>query len=102
MVSKSLLNARVGEQLKLNPRQLLIHLSPAQAMKPYQHSPYVGITRLVFTTTLMFLAGILAWWSWTHTGLGGLRYALVGAIVVAAAAPFILVWFRKNTDANGR
>jgi FtsH-binding integral membrane protein len=71
-------------------------------MKMYQHSPYVGILRLLFTTTLMFLAGILAWWSWAQTGLGGLRYALVGAIIVVAIAPFILVWFRKNTDANGR
>ena len=71
-------------------------------MKPYQHSPYVSTTRLVFTTTLMFLAGILAWWSWAQTGLGGRLYALIGASIVIAAAPFILAWFRKNTDINGR
>ena len=71
-------------------------------MKPYQHSPFVSITRLVLTTALMFFAGIVAWWSWAQTGLGGKVYALIGAVVVMAAAPFILAWFRKNTDATGR
>lgn len=71
-------------------------------MKSLLKSPYVSTMRLMMTTTLMFLAGIVAWWSWAQTGLGGLRYALVGTIIVVAIAPFILVWFRKNTDANGR
>lgn len=71
-------------------------------MIPYPHSPYVSVTRLVLTTTLMFFAGIIAWWSWAHIGLGGLRYALVGAIIVVVAAPFTLVWFRKNTPSGAR
>ena len=66
-------------------------------MKPYQHTPYVSAARLLFTTTLMFVAGGLAWWSWTQIGYGGLRYALVGAIIVVVAAPLIFAWFRKNT-----
>ena len=69
------------------------------AMKPYQHSPYVSTARLLFTTTLMLLAGVLAWWGWTHVALGGLQFALLGAVIVVVAAPFILVWFRKNTAA---
>ena len=67
------------------------------AMKPYPHSPYVGTARLLFTTTFMLLAGVIAWWGWTHVALGGLGFALIGAIIVVVAAPFILVWFRKNT-----
>ncbi|MDQ2771185.1 MAG: hypothetical protein M3Y54_11875 [Bacteroidota bacterium] len=68
-------------------------------MKPYAHSPYVGTVRLLFTTTLMLLGGMLAWWSWTNVGQSGLRIALIGAAIVVVAAPFILVWFRKNTAA---
>ena len=61
-------------------------------MSAIQKSPYVSTARLLFTTTLMFLAGMVAWWSWTQTGQGGLKYALVGAIIVLAAISFFGRW----------
>ena len=61
-------------------------------MSAIQKSSYVSTTRLLFTTTLMFLAGIVAWWSWTQTGQGGLKYALIGAIIVLVAVTFFGRW----------
>ncbi len=61
-------------------------------MKTIETTPFISIGRLLLTTTLMFLAGIVAWWSWTQTGQGGLRYALIGAIIVLAAVSFFGRW----------
>ena len=61
-------------------------------MIPIQKSPYVSTARLLFTTTLMFLAGMVAWWSWTQTGQGGLKYALIGAVIVLLAFSFFGRW----------
>lgn len=58
-------------------------------MKTLFKSPYVSPMRLMVVTTLMFLAGIVAWWSWTQTGQGGFLYAAVGLIIVVAAAAFL-------------
>ena len=71
-------------------------------MKTYPHSPYVGTIRLLSTTTLMLLGGMLAWWSWTNVGEDGPRVALIGAAIVLVAAPFIILWFRKNTATKVR
>jgi len=52
-------------------------------------------------TALLFalIAGIMAWWSWTHTGERGFLYVIIGLLIVAAA---VLVFgaFKKypNTD----
>lgn len=61
-------------------------------MKIIERTPFISTGRLLLTTTLMFLAGIVAWWSWTQTGQGGLRYALIGAIIVLAAVSFFGRW----------
>ena len=61
-------------------------------MKTIERTPFISTTRLLFTTTLMFLAGMVAWWSWTQTGQGGLKYAMVGAIIVLAAVSFFGRW----------
>ncbi|GAB2870417.1 hypothetical protein GCM10027044_35640 [Hymenobacter ruber] len=54
--------------------------------------------RLLLVTTLMFLAGIVAWWSWTQTGQGGFRYATVGLVIVVAAAAFFGRWKMYGTN----
>ncbi|WP_210515489.1 LPXTG cell wall anchor domain-containing protein [Hymenobacter terricola] len=61
-------------------------------MKTMLKPPYVSTTRLLLTTCLMFVAGILSWWSWAHTGQGGFKYALVGLVIVAAALAFFGRW----------
>ena len=61
-------------------------------MRTIETTPFISTGRLLLTTTLMFLAGIVAWWSWTQTGQGGLRYALIGAIIVLAAVSFFGRW----------
>ena len=61
-------------------------------METFERKPFISTARLLMTTTLMFLAGIVAWWSWTQTGQGGLKYALIGAIIVLAASVFFGRW----------
>ena len=61
-------------------------------MSAISNLSYVTTARLLFTTTLMFLAGIVAWWSWIQTGQAGLKYALIGAVVVLLASFFLGRW----------
>ena len=67
-------------------------------MKHQLKSPYVSTAQLLLTTILMFLAGIVAWWSWAQTGQGGFRYATVGLVIVAAAAAFFGRWKMYGTN----
>ncbi len=67
-------------------------------MKSLLKSPYVSTMRLLLVTTLMFLAGIVAWWSWTETSLGGYRYAMVGLVIVLAAAAYFGRWRMYGTN----
>ena len=67
-------------------------------MKSLMKSPYVSPMRLMVVTTLMFLAGMVAWWSWTQTGQGGFRYATIGLVIVAAAAAFFGRWKMYGTN----
>lgn len=61
-------------------------------MSAIPNSSYVPTARLLFTTTLMFLAGIVVWWSWTQTGQAVLKYALIGTVVVLLAFFFFGRW----------
>ena len=64
-------------------------------MKMTHHrEPVLSVTWILFIMTLMVVAGMTAWWSWTQTGLGGPWYALIGAGIVAGA----FLMFRRRSN----
>ncbi|MCC3152956.1 hypothetical protein Q3A66_08625 [Hymenobacter sp. BT770] len=39
----------------------------------------------MFLMTVMVVAGMVAWWSWTQTGQGGLLYIPAGFVIMIVA-----------------
>lgn len=62
-------------------------------MKLLESSQPLSWGWVMFLMTVMVVAGMVAWWSWTQTGLGGLWYIPVGFIIMIAA---FLIFRRTN------